>query len=121
MNAGGQLKLLIAEDREPLRRVIGAVVARLAGEVRECASVEELEKMLNTWSPDFVLIDGDMKALDGIAATRLIRAIEPSVKVIVVSSYDSPELREAAIQAGAVGYVLKDDLLELNRLLLAHR
>ena len=115
------MKLLIAEDKAALRRLIGAVVAKVAGEIRDCVGEEELEQAYTAWAPDFVLIDGDMASLDEIAATRWIKAADPSGKVIIVSSYDSPELREAAVRAGALAYVLKDDLLELSRLLVSHR
>jgi DNA-binding NarL/FixJ family response regulator len=121
MSEAAALKLLIAEDQAALRRLIGAVVAKVAGEVRDCVQAQELQQVYTDWAPDFVLIDGDMTSLDGIAVTRWIKAADPLGKVIIVSSYDSPELREAAVQAGALGYVMKDDLMQLSSLLVLHR
>ena len=121
MNEAGSLKLLIAEDNAALRRLIGVVVDRVAGEIRDSMHPQELEQAYMAWGPDFVLIDGDMTSLDGIALTRRIKAADPSGKVIILSNYDSAELREAAVQASALGYVIKDDLLDLSRLLVPHR
>jgi CheY-like chemotaxis protein len=117
MSQPGPLKLLIAEDRAALRRVIRTIVAGLAGEIRECAVGEELPMAYTAWQPDFVVIDADMKTIDGVTATLWIKAMDPSAKVIIVSSYNSPELRESAQRAGACAFVMKDDLLELGRLL----
>lgn len=121
MSQPGPLKLLIAEDRAALRRMIRSIVADHANEIRECAVGEELPKVYIAWQPDFVVIDADMRTMDGIAATLWIKAMDPSAKVIIVSSYNSPELRESAQRAGASAFVLKDNLLELSRLLAASR
>jgi DNA-binding NarL/FixJ family response regulator len=58
--------------------------------------------------PDVVLMDLLMPVLDGIAATRQIRAALPEVEVVVLTSFIDHEHIAAAIQAGAIGYVLKD-------------
>jgi DNA-binding NarL/FixJ family response regulator len=115
------LKLLIAEDQPALRRVIRIVVGELVGEIRDCVSAGDLEQAYATWEPDFVLIDAEMKALDALAAMRSIRAANPSAKVIILSSYDSAEMREATLNAGALACVAKENLLEISRLLESHR
>jgi DNA-binding NarL/FixJ family response regulator len=51
-----------------------------------------------------------MKAMDGLEATRQIINHFPGVKVCILTQYDDPSLREAAHEAGACGYLLKDDL-----------
>jgi two-component system NarL family response regulator len=121
MSQSGPLKLLIAEDRAALRRMIRTIVADLASEIRECAAGNELPKVYTAWQPDFVLIDADMRTMDGVTATLWIKAMDPTAKVIIVSSYDSPELRESAQRAGASAFIMKEDLLELGRLLAAPR
>jgi two-component system NarL family response regulator len=55
--------------------------------------------------------------MNGITATRQIRRVDPAAKLIIVTNYDEPDLRETAEQAGACGYVLKANLLEVRRLL----
>ena len=115
------LKLLIAEDQAALQRMIHIVVDGLASEVRDCVSAGDLEQTYAAWKPDFVLIDTEMKTLDAFSAMRSIKGVNPSAKVIIVSGYHSAEMREAAMKAGALAYVMKEDLLEIGRLLELHR
>jgi len=70
-----------------------------------------------THSPDVVLMDIELGQVDGITATRRITTADPAAHVIIVTSYDETDLREAARQAGARGYVLKENLCEMRRLL----
>ena len=69
-------------------------------------------------SGDRVLMDLHMPGVDGLEATRRLCAAFPDAQVIIVTQYGDSHLREAATQAGACGYVLKENLLELRRLLL---
>ena len=69
--------------------------------------------------PDFVLMDFAMAEVDGITATRMITEVDPAARIIIVTNYDGADLREAARLAGACGYVLKEDLFEVRRLLEA--
>ena len=69
--------------------------------------------------PDWVLMDIQLPGLDGIAATAQIRAAFPDARILVVSGYGDVRLRAAAREAGACGYVLKEDLLEIRRRLVA--
>jgi DNA-binding NarL/FixJ family response regulator len=52
-----------------------------------------------------------------ITATKLIKDQYPEAKIIIVTNFDETDLRESALQAGACGYVLKENLFELRRLL----
>jgi CheY-like chemotaxis protein len=111
------MKLLIVDDNAGVRRVIRSLVAGVAGEICECADGTEVLGLYNLERPDFVLMDIQMEGLDGITATRQIKATDPRARVIIVTDYNQPDLREAAGQAGAYGYVLKENLLELVHLL----
>ena len=62
-------------------------------------------------------MDIQMAEMDGIEATRRIKATDPSAKIIIVTDYDDDFLRQAAMNGGACGYTLKDNLLDLVRLL----
>lgn len=59
-------------------------------------------------TPDLILMDLKMPILNGVEATRQIRARYPEVKVLVLTTYDDDEWVSDAIQAGASGYLLKD-------------
>jgi two-component system response regulator YesN len=58
-----------------------------------------------------------MPGADGLSATQQIMEVVPEARIVLVSQYNDPETREAARQSGAVEYVLKDNLLSLNRIL----
>ncbi len=63
-------------------------------------------------------MDVQMGEVNGIEATRRIVSDHPGAKVVIVTDYDDAALRRAAEEAGACGYVLKEDLLGLRRLLI---
>jgi CheY-like chemotaxis protein len=111
------MKLLIVEDSPSVRRVIRSIVATVADEVYECEDGADALPAYVAHKPDWVLMDIAMKNVDGISATKLIRDQYPDAKIIIVTNFDEADLRESALQAGACGYVLKENLLELRRLL----
>lgn len=113
------MNLLIAEDSAPLRRMIRRIVARADDRVFECADGEAALAAYVEHRPDWVLMDIKMPKMDGLAATRAICAINPLARVVVVTSYDDPFLRSEAEVAGAVAFVVKDDLSRLRSLLAA--
>ncbi len=94
------------------------MVAPLADDISQCADGDEAVAIYRAEKPDFVLMDINLGATNGIAATRRIKAFDPQARVIIVTSYDEADLREEAQQAGACGYVLKENLFEVRRLLL---
>jgi len=59
-------------------------------------------------------MDVRMNEVDGITATKQIKAADPEARIVIVTNYDDDALRKAAINAGACGYVLKDSLLALR-------
>jgi CheY-like chemotaxis protein len=111
------MKLLIVEDSLSVRQILKSVVAPLAMEITECGDGGEALALYTSNRPDFVLMDVDLGEMDGITATRRIKANDPNAKIIIVTNYDENDLREAARKAGACGYVLKENLLEVLELL----
>jgi CheY-like chemotaxis protein len=114
------MKVLIVEDHAWMRQLIRAVVADLAEAVSECEDGSEAVAIYAAQqfnSGDRVLMDLQMPGMDGLEATRRLRAAFPEAQVIIVTQYGDSHLREAAKQAGASGYVLKENLLELRKLL----
>lgn len=93
------------------------MVAGLGAEIHECGNGAEAVAAYLHLRPDFVLMDIQMELMDGIQATAQIRAADSSARVIMVTDYDQPDLREAAQSVGACGYVVKENLLELIRML----
>ena len=111
------ISLLIAEDNEKMRRLLKSLLGDLVSVVWECSDGAEVLAAYNHHRPDFVLMDIQMKLMDGITATQRIKAVDPAARIIIVTDYDQADLREAARQAGACAFVAKENLLELVRLL----
>jgi len=115
-----KMKLLIVEDNPQMRWMIRAVVADLAEAVAECSDGDEAVAAYAAQQfgrDDRVLMDLQMPRVSGLEATRRIRADFPDAQIIIVTQYDDPHWRAAANQAGAVGYVLKENLLDLRQML----
>ena len=75
--------------------------------VGEASNGAEAIRLCAELQPDVVLMDLVMPDVDGVAATHAIRQSHPEVQVIVLTSYDGEEQVHAALQAGAIGYLLK--------------
>jgi DNA-binding NarL/FixJ family response regulator len=103
------IRVLIADDqslfREGLRTVLGAQGLDVVGEASDGQEAVRLAEQLR---PEVVLMDLRMPVLDGIAATRRLRAEQPEVRVLALTTFDDDEDVFAALRAGAVGYLLKD-------------
>ena len=111
------MKVLIVEDNLSVRQILKTVVEPLANEIDECGDGSDALLLYASGCPDFVLMDIDLGEMDGITATRKIRAADPNAKIIIVTNYDEADLREEASRAGAYGYVLKENLLDVLTLL----
>ena len=111
------MKLLIVEDSEKMREMIKSFVANVAEEVFECTDGAEAFTAYEQQQPDWVLMDIEMADVDGLTATRQIKAAWPEARIMIVTNYDDEALREAAHDAGASEYVLKPNLPDIRRIL----
>jgi CheY-like chemotaxis protein len=121
-NQSVMVSLLIVEDNEQMRRIIRSVVADLVADVYECCDGAEAMPAYvahQLTKADWVLMDIAMPGIDGISATRQLKAAFPEAQICIVTNYCDAELRQAAQQAGAAGYVLKDDLFAVRRIITA--
>ena len=113
----GIMKFLVVDDNPEARQMIKTYVLKETDECRECGDGSEALAAYAEFRPDWVLMDWDMKEVNGLVATRNIIASFPEAKILMVTSFDEADLRQAAQQAGACGYVQKDNLLELREFL----
>ena len=111
------MKILIVEDNAAVRRLIASVLAPLASTIAECSDGRDALAAYETCRPDVVLMDIAMQRRDGLAATAAILAVDPAARVVIVTNYADPGLREAAPRAGACGYLLKEHLTDLPAVL----
>jgi DNA-binding NarL/FixJ family response regulator len=112
-----QLKILIVDDSPQMRRLIRTFVEDLSSEVIECSGGEEAVGAYFTAKPDVVLMDIRMPDGNGLRAAHAIHARDAAARIVIVTHLDGDELRRAAADAGAIGYVSKDNLLAIRRLL----
>ena len=112
-----QIKLMIVDDNEQMRRTIRSVVSDLVEAIYECEDGRQAVALYAEHQPDWVLMDLRTKEMDGLEATSRIVASFPQARIVIVTGYDDSELREAARQAGACHYIDKRHLFDLRLLL----
>jgi NarL family two-component system response regulator LiaR len=105
-----RIRVLIVDDHPMVRRGLATFLKvyddlELAG---EAAGGLEAIQLCAELRPDVVLMDMAMPEMDGAAATRLIRKQSEAVHVIMLTSFKDEILIQSALQAGAIGYLLKD-------------
>jgi len=109
--------LLIVDDDARMRTLIRSIVSDLVDSIRECGDGTDAEAIYVEQHPDWVFMDMAMPKVNGLAATIKIKGYDPKARIIIVTGQESPGLRAQAESAGAVGFVMKDDLLELRGIL----
>jgi CheY-like chemotaxis protein len=105
--------ILIVDDNAGMRQTVKATLMDLDSAFCECDDGSKALEMYRKYSPDWVLMDVRMPGVDGITATRLIKEAFPDARILMVSGYNDPFLKKQAQNAGAIAYVLKDDLSQL--------
>jgi two-component system, NarL family, invasion response regulator UvrY len=103
--------VLIVDDQLPFRAVARTVISLTAGfaVAAEAETGEEAVAAVAAQPPDLVLMDINLPGINGIEATRQIRAEHPETEVILLSTYSEADLPADARDCGALAYVHKED------------
>ena len=103
------VRVLIVDDQEPFRSAARMVVEMADGfEVAgEAESGEEGVELAAELQPDLVLMDVYLPGIDGLEATRRITKTDQPPRVLVMSTHESEEFAEAAVEAGAIAFIPK--------------
>ncbi len=108
-----KIRILLAEDHTIVRQGIAALLKvesdmEVVGEASDGSEAIELAKKL---VPDLILMDIGMRHLNGLEATREIKKLFPSMKVLVLTMHDNEEWIFQILKAGASGYLIKDSAM----------
>jgi DNA-binding NarL/FixJ family response regulator len=108
------IRLIVADDQRLFRQSLRVVLDREPGMevVGEAGDGQEAYEQAKALRPDIVLMDVEMPKLDGISASRLLVKALVGIKILILSSYSDDDRVLQGIQAGAVGYILKDSTPE---------
>ena len=109
-----RLRILIADDHALVRQGAKVVIQARQGwrVVGEAANGREAVQKAIELKPDVAVVDIGMPVLDGVEVARQIREGVPSTKVLVLTMHESDQMVKRALDAGALGYILKSDLTE---------
>ncbi len=108
------LKILIIEDQQLIREGLTALLSleadlKIVGEAENGqAALDLLANLLPDNLPDVALLDMRMPVMDGVATTTHLNQRHPTIKVLVLTTFDDDQLVAQAMAVGARGYLLKD-------------
>jgi len=105
----GKITVFLAERPRRSREGLAELIRREPDMevVGEAGDGEDAVRLVKQLKPDIVLMDIAMPIINGVEATKQIKASVPQTRVLVLTAYDNPEFVTAAIEAGAAGYLLK--------------
>lgn len=108
--ADSPIRLLIADDHEMVRRGLMFFLGTASDitVVGQAANGTQALRMCRDLQPDVVLMDIVMPDMDGVSATAAIKNAQPNIQVIALTSFHDEALVPRVLQAGAIGYLLKD-------------
>ena len=115
------IRVFLLDDHEMVRRGLKELFDSAEGfeVVGESGSAREAEAIIPALRPDVAVLDGRLPDGSGVDVCRSIRSVDPSIRAIILTSYDDDEALFAAIMAGASGYILKQivglDLIDVVR------
>lgn len=103
------MRVLVVDDDEAIRKMLRRLLERKTSfeVVGEASSGAEGLALAAALKPDVVIMDVEMRRMDGIAATRQMKEMYPEIQVLAFSSAQDDETRAAMLEAGAVGFLVK--------------
>jgi len=105
------LTVLVADDNASFRQAVSSILVQLPDLdcLAEAADGAEAVAKAAEMKPDLVLLDMSLPGIHGVEAASRIRAVASNARILFLTQYDSPDFVEAALRAGAQGFVLKID------------
>jgi len=110
MTTVSPIRVYLLDDHEVVREGLRAML-EASGDIEvvgESGSADEATSRIPALRPHVAVLDGRLPDGSGIEVCRAVRAVDPEIRALILTSYDDDEALFAAIMAGAAGYVLKD-------------
>ena len=109
-----RIQVAVVDDHQAVRKGLTALIQgfddlELVGQATNGA---EAVRLCDEVQPDVVLMDLVMPEMDGIEATEIILSRHPEISILALTSFRDEDLIDAMLDAGAVGYLLKDASLD---------
>jgi DNA-binding NarL/FixJ family response regulator len=119
------IRVLVTDDDSFVRKGIISLI-ELNSEIKviaEAATGIEAIELVEKLKPDVILMDVRMPELDGITAAQIIKQKFPEIKMLILTTFNEMEYVQGAIEAGAVGYLLKDSSYQelVDTIVRAHK
>jgi len=111
-------RLLVVEDSEKFRKMLVSVLKGYYDEIYECSDGREVKSAYAKYMPDWVVMDVEMKDVDGLTATKTLKSEYPNAHVVIMTQLCDPELQFEAACAGAENFISKENILELKNLMV---
>jgi len=105
-----QIRVLLAEDQAMIREALAALLS-FEDDIEVVAQVgrgDEVTPAALASKPDVALLDIEMPGMDGLTAAAALQAAQPSVKIVILTTFGRPGYLRRAMEAGASGFVVKD-------------
>lgn len=108
------VRVLIVDDQQLLRRGLVMLFSTIdeVEVIAEAAHGQEALAVLGSREVDVVLADAKMPVMDGVTLVRRVAELHPGLPVLVLTTFDEPDIVQGAIAAGAAGFLLKDTSIE---------
>ena len=105
-------RILIVDNDDPFRQILKTTLRVFlpATAIDEAAGGIEALQKVDTFLPDLIFMDIRLPGENGLKLTKKIRANHPNITILILSSYDKPEYREAAPRLGADRFLVKTSL-----------
>ena len=120
-----KFKILIVDNDDPFRQILKTTlrVSLPTIAMDEAAGGGEALQKVDTFLPDLIFMDIRLPGENGLKLTKKIKATHPDITILILSSYDKPEYREAASRYGADRFLVKTSLnhMELEELVKSYQ
>ena len=111
------MKIMIVDDHQEMRRLLRAALGHLTKDFTECSDGAGAVATFEQERPDWTIMDIAMEGMNGLEATRWIKARFPEARILVLTQHQSPGIERAAHEAGAAAFLTKDQITQVAHVL----